>query len=186
MKWNPGRLKENDLVFVSGHPGKTERMNTVHHLEFLRDTLFPAMLERLYRLEVLASSFGQRSAENARRAQGLLLGVQNSRKARLGNLAGLQDPAIMNIKRREEAAPADGGRGRPETRGRLRRGPKHYRPVAGRLGQARAKTTALLERNQAFNSTLFGIARTLVRLAVETAKPNADRLHEFSDSGLIR
>ena len=43
---------------------------------------------------------------------------------------------------------------------------------------------AMLEQGQAFQSTLFGIARTLVRLAEETAKPNADRLREYRESNL--
>ena len=92
LKWNPAALKENDLVFVAGHPGRTDRMNTVHHLEFLRDTLVPTMLQRMYRLEVMATAFSQRSPANARRAEGLLLGVQNYEGAHIGNLAGLPEP----------------------------------------------------------------------------------------------
>ena len=42
----------------------------------------------------------------------------------------------------------------------------------------------MLEQGQAFHCTLFGIARTLVRLADETAKPNADRLREYRESNL--
>ena len=41
-----------------------------------------------------------------------------------------------------------------------------------------------LERGLAFDSQLFSIARTLVRLAEEKAKPNADRLREYRDSAL--
>src|SRR5262249_31637439 len=43
---------------------------------------------------------------------------------------------------------------------------------------------ALLERGDAFYSELFVIARHLVRLAAESAKPNADRLREYRDSNL--
>src|SRR6202043_1506759 len=39
-------------------------------------------------------------------------------------------------------------------------------------------------RGQAFNSTLFTIAVQLVRLAEETAKPNGERLREYSEAGL--
>jgi len=39
-------------------------------------------------------------------------------------------------------------------------------------------------RAQAFNSDLFDIAIKLVRLADETAKPNAERLREYSEAGL--
>ena len=42
----------------------------------------------------------------------------------------------------------------------------------------------MLEGAQAFNSQLFSIARTLVRMAEELAKPNADRLRDFRDSNL--
>ena len=41
-----------------------------------------------------------------------------------------------------------------------------------------------LERGIAFDSDLFRIARTLVRLAEEKPKPNSDRLREYRDSGL--
>ena len=55
---------------------------------------------------------------------------------------------------------------------------------ARRLGRDLSRTTTLLERGAAFNSELFGIARTLVRLAEETAKPNAERLREYRESNL--
>jgi hypothetical protein len=42
----------------------------------------------------------------------------------------------------------------------------------------------LLEQHSAFHNQLFGIARTLVRLADESAKPNADRLREYRESNL--
>jgi hypothetical protein len=35
------RRKEGDAVFTSGHPGATQRLNTVAHLEFLRDYALP-------------------------------------------------------------------------------------------------------------------------------------------------
>src|SRR5262249_4580270 len=41
-----------------------------------------------------------------------------------------------------------------------------------------------LERGRAFDSELFEIARKLVRLAAEKAKPNAERLKEYRDSAL--
>src|SRR5205814_7552267 len=41
-----------------------------------------------------------------------------------------------------------------------------------------------LEGGTAFNSHLFGAARTLLRLAEESQKPNADRLREYRESNL--
>src|SRR5689334_21005549 len=41
-----------------------------------------------------------------------------------------------------------------------------------------------LEGGYAFNSHLFDIARTILRLSEEKTKPNADRLREYRESGL--
>ena len=40
-----------------------------------------------------------------------------------------------------------------------------------------------LETGAAFDSRLFTIARTIVRLVEEDAKPNADRLREYGEAG---
>jgi hypothetical protein len=47
-----------------------------------------------------------------------------------------------------------------------------------------AKPYNFLERGFAFDSHLFQVARTLVRLAEEKGKPNPDRLREYRDSAL--
>ena len=102
LKWSDAGCKDGELVFVSGHPGQTDRLNTVKHLQFLRDTAYPLVLDFLRRKEVLLKTFGDRSKENMRRAEETLFSIQNSRKARLGGLAGLQDPALMKKKEAEE------------------------------------------------------------------------------------
>ena len=58
----------------------------------------------LRRREVLLKTYSDRSLENARRAQDDLFSYQNSRKARLGGLAGLQDPAIMERRSRPRSS----------------------------------------------------------------------------------
>ena len=183
LKWNPAGLKEDDLVFVAGNPGKTDRLNTVRHLEFLRDVVLPAALNVLRRREVLLESFSQRSAENARRAKDLLLTYQNSRKARLGGLAGLQDPAVMDRKRAEEKAFLAAAANSPPLAADCATAIKTIDKSLAAWAAIRDDYD-LLERGQAFYSELFVIARTLVRLAEETAKPNADRLREYRESNL--
>src|SRR5436309_2896178 len=37
LKWSKGGAKDGELVFVSGHPGRTSRLFTVAELEYLRD-----------------------------------------------------------------------------------------------------------------------------------------------------
>src|SRR5262249_49478054 len=52
LSWSPKGVSENELVFVSGHPGRTDRLATIDELTYLRDRGFPYLLERLYRWEV--------------------------------------------------------------------------------------------------------------------------------------
>ena len=47
LKWSPVGVKEGDLVFVSGHPGRTGRLLTVDQLGFLRDDQYPMLLKLL-------------------------------------------------------------------------------------------------------------------------------------------
>jgi hypothetical protein len=184
LKWSPKGAGDNELVFVSGHPGRTDRLDTMDHIAFLRDKVFPQTLRKLFRWEVTLFTFSEESRENARRAQDDLFGVQNSRKARLGMLAGLQDPAILGRKQAEEQ--------------NLRRAVQEKKSLIKEpMGDPWADVSAalkvwdgiyydwdLLEQRSAFHSQLFGIARTLLRLSEESAKPNADRLREYRESNL--
>ncbi len=77
---------------------------------------------------------------------------QNSRKARLGGLAGLQDPAVMDRKRAEEKALRAGRRQGPEAASDVRRRLGRRRQVARDLDRRSTTTIDLLERGTAFNS----------------------------------
>src|SRR5260370_9798085 len=47
LKWNPKGASDDDLVFVSGHPGSTQRLDTVAQLTFERDYALPKALKML-------------------------------------------------------------------------------------------------------------------------------------------
>ncbi len=170
-------------MFVAGHPGRTDRLNTVAHLEFMRDRTFPTALNLIRRREVLLNTYSERSLENTRRAKDELFGYKNSRKARLGGLAGLQDPAIHAPQERERTYAAASRRGRSKA-------PRSCRRLGRSAGDSRAPGKGLscpstaTNKRAAFNSELFGKARTLVRLVEETSKPNAERLREYRQSNL--
>lgn len=183
LKWNPHGAADGDLVFVSGNPGSTARLDTMQHLEFLRRRSNPWVLNMLYRREVLLHAWGERSAENFRRSQDQLLEIQNSRKAYDGMEAGLLDPGLMSKKQTEEQA----------LRNAVDRDPKLKAAYGNAWDQVAAtihtldgiySDLSLLESGQAFDSRLFEIARTLVRLAEESQKPNNQRLREYSEANL--
>lgn len=181
LAWSPEGPADGELIFVSGHPGRTSRLNTMDHIRFLRDTTFPHAMRKLFRREVLLAAYSAESRENARRAQDDLFGIQNSRKARLGMLAGLQDPSLMGRKQAEEQKLRQAVQ---EMASRVEGDP--WSEVAGALKvwDGIFYDWDLLESAAAFNSQLFRIARTLVRLADESALPNAERLREYRESNL--
>jgi hypothetical protein len=183
LKWSKAGAADNELVFVSGHPGRTSRQFTITELEYARDRQFPAILQLLNRKEVLLKAYSDRSDENARKAKEDLFGVQNSRKARIGGLAGLLDPKIMEPKKAAEK----------KLREAVAANEK-LREVAGawdRIAQAQkvigdlALQYNMLEgRPGFFDCRLFGIARELLRAGDEKPKPGGERLREYRDSNL--
>jgi hypothetical protein len=180
LRWSATGTRENDLTFVSGHPGRTSRLLTVAELTAIRDHSLPATLERLNRIEVCLVNWGERASENERRASDVLRRVQNSRKALIGRLAGLQDPAFFGKLQQQEQALIQ--RLRADPRGaeaaaayeRIAASEKSFAPSA--------QEHRFLEAGWAFQSDLYTVARTLLRAGDERPKASGDRLSEFRDS----
>ncbi len=184
LKWSANGTTEGELTFVSGHPGATDRQLTLEELSTVRDYFVPRNMARLYRLESILIGYSERSAENARRAREELFGVQNSRKAYEGRLAGLLDPELIAKYADREAA----------LRSRIEAA---YMPEAdaayGNIADAEKNIVKLAPRftyleggraPAALNSDLFAYARTLLRAADERAKPNGERLPTYRESSL--
>lgn len=183
LKWSPAGARDGELVFVSGHPGRTDRLNTMSHLDFIRNVVNPYSLNSVRRREITAATYSQRSLENARRGSDLLFGYQNSRKAYTGMQGGLLDPDIMGRKAAEEKKLRDAVANNPSLRSGYG---KAWEQVDNAVSRWRPMfyEHRLIEAGAAFNSRLFGIARTLVRAAEERQKPNAERLREYSEAGM--
>ncbi len=180
LKWSKAGAKDDELVFVSGHPGKTDRLTTVAELEYLRDIGFPFLLQRLNRWEVMASVYSGQGIEQERQAKDFYFSVANSRKARMGGLEGLQDPALMAKKKAEEKALRAAVAKDPELKDVA-----DAWDIIAQVQKTRAENIRkyiVLEAGSGFNTSLFGYARTLVRAADEYAKPNEKRLEGFTES----
>ena len=184
LKWSVKGPKEGDLVFVSGNPGKTERLFTVAELSYLRDTEWPATLNVLKRREVLIKAWGERSDENERRSRDDFYPIQNSRKAYDGMMAGLQDPAFIDQKQDEEDALRHELAAGPEGKAVL----DAYRRIAAAQTVIARNYTRYSFINgttrrmaYAFNCDSFELAQQLLRSGDERLKANGDRLPEYSD-----
>ncbi len=174
LKWNDHGAKEGDLVFVSGNPGSTSRIYTTAALQYERDVRMPYVLDFIRRREILLQQFGLGGPELKRQAEEELLGFQNSRKAYMGMLAGLQDPRYMKQKTDEEAALIARIQSDPKL--------KQFADAWQQIAEVQQQRAELQKRSFSLNTRIFNIAQTLVRMAIEDEKPNTERLEEFRDS----
>jgi hypothetical protein len=180
LKWSQSGAKENELVFVSGHPGHTDRLRTVAELEYQRDVEYPWALQRLKRMEVLLGAYGERSEENARRTRGDLFGLKNSRKARDGALEGLLNPKLMADKKAAEQKLRAAVAANPALKESL--GAWDRIAQAQKVIARHAPEYNLIERGHGFNCDLFFYGRQLLRAADERLKREGERLEEFRES----
>jgi hypothetical protein len=181
FKWSTKGAKAGELVFVTGHPGSTSRLNTVAHLEELRDTSIPIVLRLLERREAMLKKYMAMGEEQTRQAQNELNSVQNGLKVYRGRIAGLRDKTLMDRKAKDEAALRRSIATNPERQ-------KLYGDAWDAIAKAHRGLPAYIRERRifdqagGFDTSLFTFARTLVRLAAENEKPNAERLPEYTDA----
>ena len=177
--------KEGEPVFVAGHPGTTQRLLTAAQLKTQRDLLLPFWLLRFSELRGRIIQYSKTSPEAARTSKDYLDSIENAIKVRREQLTSLLDDRMM-----EQHAAAE----------RMLREAVNAaaaaKPTAGSAwddiagAEQRYREILIpytwLEGGAAFNSELFNYARQLVRAADERAKPNMERLREYTDAGLAR
>ncbi len=173
-----------ELVFVSGHPGSTDRQLTVEELTLLRDTELPPALLRSSELRGRYLQFAKTGDAEKRIVQEPLNGLENALKVRRKMLDALLDESLITQKKREEA----------ELRARVAATPglsaigDPWAEVARATQASRAldQPSTFLEGGAGFNSRLFRYARVLVRGAAERGKPDGERLREYTETALPR
>jgi Peptidase S46 len=174
-------VKEGDLVFISGHPGSTGRLLTESQLAFLRDVNYPARLKQLKQNIDALLAFSAESPENARAAERVLFGSQNSYKAVTGYNSGLTDPATMARKRAEE----DKLRKDVAANPKLKDSANAWNEIAAAMQWQRENFKRVYwQSDMAIPGQFANYARMLVRLATELPKPNDKRLREYQDQNI--
>ncbi|MCA9213276.1 MAG: S46 family peptidase [Planctomycetales bacterium] len=176
LKYSANGAADGELVFVSGNPGRTQRIFTVDALKYLRDHRMPYILDLLRRREILLQQFGFEGKEQERRARDELFGIQNARKAYTGMLQGLQNPEFLDQKSAQETKllatlNADA---------KLRSSATTWDTIR----DVQNRQAELLGQSASFSrmSRLYSIAESLVLMEAEDKKPSEDRLREFRDS----
>jgi hypothetical protein len=169
----------NEPVFVSGHPGSTSRLETLAQLEFERDLLLPTTLLRTAELRGGYIQFSRGNQADMQLIEGPLNNLENGIKVRRKLLDALHDDSLMVRKKAEETTLR--ARAKPD-------GPDPWQQIESATARERAiyLPYSFVEGAAGFNTILFRYARLLLRGANERAKPNTERLHEFTDTNLAR
>lgn len=183
LKWNGAGAANNELVFVSGHPGRTNRLDTYAEMVMARDFTYPLNLGMIQkRLDVLYE-YSKKGAEQERRALGMIFGLENSKKALGGQYQGLLDPKVMDKAKANEAALRAQVDANPEWK-------KSYGDAWKSIEKVMAKQQKEFGprsyANLALSSSFASTAQTLVFAAAERKKPDIERLDGYHDIQLER
>ena len=180
LKWNSKGAQDGDLVFVSGHPGSTNRLQTIAQLEYLRDYSYPLRFKIFQRRLAVLKKYSKLGPEQERRALNQIFGLENTLKASRGEYQGLLDAGLMEKKRKEDNDLRTLVDSKPEWK-------KAY-------GDAWDSIIVVIDRSKAMlmpnsyrslrGSRLAALAVQIVQYVTEVAKPNEKRLTEFQDANL--
>ena len=191
LHWTQSGLRAGDLTFVTGHPGRTSRQDTLAQMLYSRDVAIPRRLKALERRKSALVEYANLSAEAKRQVNTQIFGIENGIKAATGYLSGLKDKEAM-----ARIAAAE-----KELRAKVAKDPKlaastgeSWKKVEKALavGQETLKEAMILDPRISpilggdSDPSLLRHALTLVRLAEEADKPDDQRLPEFSAAAVPR
>ena len=183
LKFNAAGAANNELVFVSGHPGSTSRLDTYAMMEMQRDFSYPMTLEIIQkRLDVL-HDYSKKGPEQERRALGQIFGLENGKKAIGGQYQGLLDPKLMAKAKADEEAFRAKVNANPEWKKSYGDGWKTIEKV---IAKQKKEFGSRSYGNLALSSSFARYAQNLVFAAAERKKPDIERLDGYHDVQLER
>lgn len=180
FNWNSKGAEENELVFVTGNPGNTDRLLTHTQLCFHRDILYPMLLQNTDKQIELLRQYINKGPEQKRRGTVRLFYKGNSKKARTGILQGLRDKNLLAAHKKQEK----------ELRKKVSRKPvwqKEYGHAWNSIDSISEIEKKIVQEHfysQLRGSDLVWFAQTIVRYVTEVTKPDADRLDGYHESEL--
>ena len=180
LKWNAQGAADNELVFVSGNPGSTSRLDTLAEIKLRRDYLLPLRLKILNRTVDVLQKYSAKGTEQTRQAASLIFGLRNSLKALNGQYEGLRDKSLMATIEKREADFLKQVNSKPEWK-------QAYGSAWDEIAGASNKELARLKELTLWNFRRLQMPRnalTLVQYVAEVKKPDGERLEGFHESEL--
>jgi hypothetical protein len=179
LKWSAKGAAPGELIFISGHPGSTQRQDTMAQLLVEREIREPAVIEYLKRRIAAAQGFGAQGPEQARLVGSTIFSLQNGLKVYVGRADALADKAIIAKKQAEEDDFRKKVAANPEW---AKEFGDAWDTIAATEKKSAPRIKAMIFRRT--DSRLFTIARQIVQLVAEQKKPDGDRLPGYHDAEL--
>ncbi len=179
LKWNTKGASENELVFVTGHPGSTQRLDTLAQLEFERDYFETNFIKLLkHRIDAM-KAYAALGQEQARQVGTRIFNLENSLKAFQGRYKGLLDKNVMAKKKRDEEEFKSKVMSTTE-------GKQAYGGAWDAIAEAMRKDSIRIKKSlfQSTDSQLSFIGASIVDYVAEIKKPDAERLAGYHEAQL--
>ena len=176
LDWSPRTPVDGEATFVVGNPGSTQRLYTNAQIAMQRELVLPLVVTTYSELRGRLIAEMESSPAKMREGHQALEGLENSLKVYLGRKKALDDPAFSYKLAKAEAdlkskSVTVNGAG------------KAWDDIAAATAEYRNLYYGRYFA-QPRGSDLFTYAVALVRAAEERAKPESERLPEYSDSAL--
>ena len=183
LRWRAAGPEASAPIFITGHPGKTNRLLTVAQLKFQRDVTLPLWLLRYSELRGRMMAWQYTSDEAARTVQQRILGYENAIKVRRNQLKALQNDVMIGRKNEQEQS--------------LREAVAADPALKAAYGEAWDLIDRSLETHRNFYEEhlfvedsaglmgeLYAYAKTIVRGTAEREKPNSERIRAYRNTAL--
>lgn len=160
LKWSAAGVQDGELVFAGANPEATQRSITAAELKYLRDSVLPLQVTRLKPVIDQLAAFSAQSDANRTAADPALNALLIQYKFAAGRLIGLRDDRMVNRKTNFE--------GKIKRAVQTKMGDSAIKvwddvQTAYRTWTPFEKPYQILENDPAPGSTLFQMARQLVR-----------------------
>jgi Peptidase S46 len=183
LKWSAEPMGDTELLFTAGSPASTSRLDTSAQLIFYRDQELPLTDKRIAERIKSLAGFVPKGEAQRQVAEQTFASLGMAYKYNSGLFIGLTDERLMIRKATFEK--------------RLRNAVEHDPKLGTEAGKMwddvaaayktwtpNEKAYQVLESPGAVGSALFRLARGVLRLSEERAKPNDQRLPGYHDSEL--
>jgi hypothetical protein len=185
LRVQPAGLREGDLVFVVGYPGRTQRHQTYAEVKETTEWTFPRVVKTYQEQIAILEALGKTDPELEIKAAGRLRRLNNSLTNRKGQLEGLLKGGILAKKEQSEKDLAAWIAADPARQ-------KEYGDVLPALAALQAEAEKTRERDAVLtslftSSSMLDAAHSAYLLSVEkTKKDDMDREPEYQERNWTR